>query len=506
PEEEKQAPLEASGEGSKPEAEAEESTEVEAVQKEQQIRKSIKKPQAVGAVLSPEEDQEFAFDDIADDNGYDTDLEEKTEHAAYDHSGRTLYIDLCKSAGVVPASYYLRHIADSELDMRHHGLGTGGIKPLCASLASNSTVTKLDLGDNWLGAAGGLQVVHMLRENCFITELNLADNKMGLDVAKQLCEVLMANTQVTSVCLRGNEFDDRSSQFFADLITNTATLHRLDLSQNNFAELGGFTIGKALMENSSLLELNLSWNHIRAKGAKGVAEGLAANNGLKVLDLSFNGFGPTYGLQELSKAIKVNTCLEELNLSNNRITTEGAVLFGKGLTLNSTLKVLRMGRNPMQTSGCYAILTAVSKNPQSQICLLDFQDIMVNDDFKDLHHQLLETMPELKVEVGVKVPHREKAKVHPMMKLRNFVEKRGMKMIDFFNTFDKDRSMSVTREEFLEGLEESGLNLTDEEVEWLINDLDKDGDGEINYSEMVAGHAEFSELEKKALAMNSVSM
>uniref|UniRef100_A0A1I8GVK9 EF-hand domain-containing protein n=1 Tax=Macrostomum lignano TaxID=282301 RepID=A0A1I8GVK9_9PLAT len=462
PEEEKQAPLEASGEGSKPEAEAEESTEVEAVQKEQQIRKSIKKPQAVGAVLSPEEDQEFAFDDIADDNGYDTDLEEKTEHAAYDHSGRTLYIDLCKSAGVVPASYYLRHIADSELDMRHHGLGTGGIKPLCASLASNSTVTKLDLGDNWLGAAGGLQVVHMLRENCFITELNLADNKMGLDVAKQLCEVLMANTQVTSVCLRGNEFDDRSSQFFADLITN------------NFAELGGFTIGKALMENSSLLELNLSWNHIRAKGAKGVAEGLAANNGLKVLDLSFNGFGPTYGLQELSKAIKVNTCLEELNLSNNRITTEGAVLFGKGLTLNSTLKVLR--------------------------------DIMVNDDFKDLHYQLLETMPELKVEVGVKVPHREKAKVHPMMKLRNFVEKRGMKMIDFFNTFDKDRSMSVTREEFLEGLEESGLNLTDEEVEWLINDLDKDGDGEINYSEMVAGHAEFSELEKKALAMNSVSM
>lgn len=40
-----------------------------------------------------------------------------------------------------------------------------------------------------------------------------------------------------------------------------------------------------------------------------------------------------------------------------------------------------------------------------------------------------------------------------MVKLRNYIEKNNLRLVDFFNKFDKDHSMSVTREEFTEGLE-----------------------------------------------------
>ena len=39
------------------------------------------------------------------------------------------------------------------------------------------------------------------------------------------------------------------------------------------------------------------------------------------------------------------------------------------------------------------------------------------------------------------------------VRLQNYIQKQNLRMIDFFNQFDKDGSMSVTREEFAQGLE-----------------------------------------------------
>ena len=45
-----------------------------------------------------------------------------------------------------------------------------------------------------------------------------------------------------------------------------------------------------------------------------------------------------------------------------------------------------------------------------------------------------------------------KSKLHPILKLKNYMDKHKIKLIDFFNKFDKDGSLSVSREEFLMGL------------------------------------------------------
>ena len=41
----------------------------------------------------------------------------------------------------------------------------------------------------------------------------------------------------------------------------------------------------------------------------------------------------------------------------------------------------------------------------------------------------------------------------PMTKLRNYMEENNLRLVDFFNQFDQDHSMSVTREEFKIGVE-----------------------------------------------------
>ena len=88
------------------------------------------------------------------------------------------------------------------------------------------------------------------------------------------------------------------------------------------------------------------------------------------------------------------------------------------------------------------------------------QDILVNKDFEDVYKQVLEQIPSLKLKHGgMEPPQKPKAKIHPMMKLANYIEKHNLRLVDFFNKFDKDGSMSVTHEEFVEGIEVCMLNL-----------------------------------------------
>lgn len=440
---------------------------------------------------------DFTTVDINDEKAFDTDLEDKETTTAYDPTGRTAYIEGCKKVGVVPASYFLRHMNDPHLSMKHHGLGSQGMRAIAMSLVSNTSVLTLDLSDNWLGHPGGHAVCEMLRDNCFITHLDLSDNKFGLQTAESLSQTLQQNSTLTHVTLSGNDFDDKAAVHFSDAIMNTTKLEYLNLSHNLFGENAGIILGPAIADNSSLKELDLSWNSIRRKGAVAIAQGIKNNVYMKKINLAWNGFG-LEGSIAFGDALKGNQVLEELDLTNNRITSEGAVLIGKGVSVNETLTTIRLGRNPMQTAGCYGICAAILRNPNCALKELDFKDILVNKDFDDIFKQVQEQVPDIKMRHGgMEPPKKPRARIHPMVKLTNYIEKNNLRLVDFFNKFDKDGSMSVTYEEFQQGIEDTGIKLTQEEVQILLSELDSDGDGEINFSEMVSGHTGFQESQQE---------
>ncbi|XP_035828683.1 leucine-rich repeat-containing protein 74B isoform X2 [Aplysia californica] len=445
-------------------------------------------------------DLDLMMVDISNEKDWDTDLETEEPPTSYDHTGKSAYVEACKKFGVVPASYFLRHMNESSLSMKHHGLAGDGMKAIAASLVSNATINTLDISDNWLGLEGGVALCEMLKENCFITELNVSDNKLN-SCTEQLCQIIEQNDTLRKVNLSGNNFDDSSAEHIANLILCTTKLESLNLSHNHLGERAGILLGPAISENLCLKELDLSWNHLRRKGAMAVGAGVKSNVYMKKVNLSWNGFG-LEGSLALMDALKTNNVLEELDISNNRITTEGAVLIGKGLTVNETLKVLWMGKNPMQSAGCWGVAAAILKNPNCILETLDLSDVMVNQDFLDIWKQVQEQMPSLNmVHGGTEPPLKPKRRVHPMVKLTAYITSHNLQLVDFFNCFDKDGSMNITRDEFRQGLnrllKETGIQLSAEEVDTLINELDANNDGEINYSELVLGQTEYQENEKR---------
>lgn len=84
------------------------------------------------------------------------------------------------------------------------------------------------------------------------------------------------------------------------------------------------------------------------------------------------------------------------------------------------------------------------------VCIL--QNIWTNQDFRDLQQQASEMFPGLQIGTGLFVPSRPKARVHPLIRLLNYRDKYDLKLIDFFKRFDKNGDMTLSHDEFLEGM------------------------------------------------------
>ncbi|XP_074062667.1 leucine-rich repeat-containing protein 74B isoform X3 [Macrotis lagotis] len=245
------------------------------------------------------------------DSGSDQEREEST--GPCDLAGRAQYLAACKAYGVVPISYFLHHMHDSELTLMHRGLGPQGARALASALMTNTSITKLNLSDNWLNEEGAAAIAGMLKENCFITDLDLSDNKVGAKGAKPLCAALKVNTSVRRLRISGSELGTQAAKDIAEALMVNTKVELLDLSHNLLDEEAGEKLGPALAENIGIKELNLSWNHLRGSGAVIFTQGLGANTYLKVLDLSYNGFCDQ-GAAAMGEALKVNNVLEELNI------------------------------------------------------------------------------------------------------------------------------------------------------------------------------------------------
>ena len=64
-------------------------------------------------------------------------LAEKPE--AYDSTGRTNYLRMCREMGLTPVSYFLRYIVTTKIDLKHHGLSHQAVRAMAIALVVRAT-------------------------------------------------------------------------------------------------------------------------------------------------------------------------------------------------------------------------------------------------------------------------------------------------------------------------------------------------------------------------------
>ncbi|XP_021346225.1 leucine-rich repeat-containing protein 74A-like isoform X2 [Mizuhopecten yessoensis] len=441
----------------------------------------------------------YDFDkDFPDD--LDQDDEEDYEHRPSPtlSPSQQVYHKACRQLKVVISKHFSRNLVKDSVIMRHHELGPKGGKACALALMNNSTVATLDLTDNDLGPAGGSYVGELLQENHFISDLTLADNNMKIDGTKGILKAISDYDCVTSLNLSGNGLRECDAEAFQPVIEDTTKLTRLNLSHNEFREEGGEVIGQAIEFSETLTDLDLSWNHLRLSGGVSLAIGLQLNRSIKRLNLAWNGLYID-GCKAMATALEVNRSLEELDLSSNRINKECLEKLLAGVKKNPTLKVLKLALNPLTTAGAAVLLSTVKNSTDHGLKIVDIHTQVVEQAYATQATALHE-------ERGIEIKHgivrgqegsgddpdgMELVDENPVLVLMEFGKLMGFRLMDLFAALDKDGSKSLDKVEIMTGLKFANIPLTDKALDKLIEKLDEDGSGEIEFSEMMAGQQEY---------------
>ncbi|XP_044518037.1 leucine-rich repeat-containing protein 74A [Gracilinanus agilis] len=415
---------------------------------------------------------------------YETDLELEDPEKFFTTGQEELYREACKLVGVIPASYFIRNMDETHMNLNHHGLGPKGCKAIAIALVSNTSITRLDLEDNWILEEGALSLMQMLHENYYIQELNVSDNHLDSKGAQIITDFLSENTSsLWSIQLAGNDFKDDTAAMFCNALTANYRIKVLDLSHNLFSEKGGELLGQMLVLNEGLQTLDLSWNQLHLKGAVALSNSLRVNITLKTLNLSWNGFG-NEGAQALGEALKINATLAQLDISSNHIYNDGAIKLGKGLELNETLRILKMSQNPVTVDGALAMILSVKKNPKSRLEDIDISNVLVTEGFVKQLEGVFAVHPELDVLYGEVTGTISKTVSLPIAfkVIKAYVEQNKTNMFEFFKSINHLGTPKMPVAEFRKALTlQNKVHLNRPQIRELIKKLDPDETGIIDY-------------------------
>ncbi|XP_053393731.1 leucine-rich repeat-containing protein 74A-like isoform X2 [Mercenaria mercenaria] len=426
------------------------------------------------------------------DEDLETVLDFSEEEVPYDETGKKCYSRACQKLDVVPSSYILTKLSNSKtIDCKHYGLGPKGTMALSIALVINSRVSSLNLRGNDIGQKGISYIQKMISESHTLTELNISDNKIGSYGAIAIHKMLADNRSLRKLEMSGEEFTNSDAVQLAKSIQDHPELEHVDLSHNNFGDESAALFEEMISENIALQTLDLSWNQFRKEGARQVAKGLKENIYIKDFNFSWNGIGDD-GAVEFAKALKVNTVLTSLDLTCCRIGHDGFMKLITSLNLNESLTILKVGKNNIPEEFAEAALAILRNYPALKLETLDLTDCTYSPKFEAHIQNLKDMHRHINILHGYASNYgkNKSDSVADILKeglecLRDFCKENNVSLVELFERFDSDDSMSVSLQEFQEGLKEAGVPLSLYKIEMFANALDKDGDGEVDYSEMV---------------------
>ncbi|XP_055363349.1 nucleotide-binding oligomerization domain-containing protein 2 isoform X2 [Betta splendens] len=228
--------------------------------------------------------------------------------------------------------------AMSKLEVDHLKLTYCNIGPVeCTALAyvlqHLRNPVGLQLDNNSVGDVGVEQLLPCLHicNSLYLRNNNITDEGIRRLIAKGIqCE------NFRKIALFNNRLTDACTQHFAHLLKARPDFLSLRLGNNNITAEGARQLADGLKCNHSLQYLGLWGNSIGDEGAQALASALENSKSLVWLSLVGNGVGSA-GACALANVIK-NTSVQELWLSDNRITRAGAEHLIQALQHNTNMK------------------------------------------------------------------------------------------------------------------------------------------------------------------------
>lgn len=268
-------------------------------------------------------------------------------------------------------------------------------------LSIKDQLTGVDLSDFIAGRpeTEALEVMNIFSsalEGCQLRYLNLSNNALGEKGVRAFGALLKSQNNLEELYLMNDGISEEAAQAVCDLIPSTKMLKVLKFHNNMTGDDGGIAISELVKCSHALEHFQCSSTRVGSGGGVALAEALRTCTNMKKLDLRDNMFGVEGGLA-LSKAISVFADLTEVYLSYLNLEDEGTEALAHALKESAhSLEVLEMAGNDITAKGasslaaCIASKQFLSKLNLSENELKDEGAILIGKALKEGHGQLTE--------------------------------------------------------------------------------------------------------------------
>ena len=267
------------------------------------------------------------------------------------------------------------------------------------------SLTKL----NWssLGGVNIEDILNVMNNNMIVQSLNLSNNRFNDDDAEKIAEVMRSNTILQELDFSNNDITARGAIAISKHLQN-CKLQRLIISwnnqltdtnclaikssQRNIIDTNRFAIKlpqrdlmdadvqiieKILCKSKTIAKLNLSQNKISENGAERLGKCIETNMSLKEIDISKNNISNN-GLIQMAVALQINKTIQKLNVSSNNISDNGAIAVSECLENNNTLQVLDISSNKITDNGIIKIGEILPINEALRLLNISYNKITDN--------------------------------------------------------------------------------------------------------------------------------
>ncbi|XP_042319554.1 leucine-rich repeat-containing protein 74A [Sceloporus undulatus] len=150
------------------------------------------------------------------------------------------------------------------------------------------------------------------------------------------------------------------------LVSNTTITH-LELEDNWILGEGTTYLVQMLRENCYIQEMNISNNHLNTDGAEAICRMFYYNiSNVRAVQLAGNNFREETALY-FSESLMVNYRVMELDLSHNEFAEKGGEQLGQMLANNESLEILNLSWNHLRMKGAVALSAGLRANGSLKI-------------------------------------------------------------------------------------------------------------------------------------------
>jgi myosin heavy subunit len=173
-------------------------------------------------------------------------------------------------------------------------------------------------------------IADIVSRNHSIEEIEIMHNLITADGAKYLANAIRANPCLRSIRLDNNTIKDDGAIALASAIADHKNMIQLTVSSNKLTDTGATALAQAI-SNSRFNTLEFSNNMIGDDSCDAIAALLVRNQHILSVELANNVISDE-GVSKLAAAYKTGkTGLQELDMSNNQITSTGVVMFSEAI-------------------------------------------------------------------------------------------------------------------------------------------------------------------------------